>query len=478
MLRFLDILSFLAGWGYAFVFFRLLCDFVPVRSSWLLRIPGFYCCAVFSWTIVYSNDLPSLLIPLLGFCVYISLFHRGKWTEKLTAVLIFYPAVIAINYLMQDMGSRLFFAITGAPDPSEGWSYETQLISTAIHLAFLVVQLLFWLCAWMLLRKYLKQITSNLTTRMWLILDMLVLAAFVAIFSIIYFLPRGIAVVYPVCAASVFSSFGCIYFAAYICNSIQTACYAQELETKQAYVQDRLKEEERVRSIYHDMKNHLLILEAQIESLNRPEQILQKQSMSSDGQTACLRGQSMPSDGQTACLQEQSMSSDGRSVSAQEIRRSVQSLQEQIEAYENYIHTGNDYLDVILRDKSRLAREKQIDFHAAIQFEEGGFVEPLDISAIWGNALDNAIEASEKLPESMRLITAKASRIHDLLVIVVENNRKLEALTYGKTDKKDSFLHGFGIANIQRTAEKYGGQCIVRPQEGKFVLKIVLPIPT
>ena len=450
MLRFLDILSFLAGWGYAFVFFRLLCDFVPVRSSWLLRIPGFYCCAVFSWTIVYSNDLPSLLIPLLGFCVYISLFHRGKWTEKLTAVLIFYPAVIAINYLMQDMGSRLFFAITGAPDPSEGWSYETQLISTAIHLAFLVVQLLFWLCAWMLLRKYLKQITSNLTTRMWLILDMLVLAAFVAIFSIIYFLPRGIAVVYPVCAASVFSSFGCIYFAAYICNSIQTACYAQELETKQAYVQDRLKEEERVRSIYHDMKNHLLILEAQIESLNRPEQILQKQSMSSDG----------------------------RSVSAQEIRRSVQSLQEQIEAYENYIHTGNDYLDVILRDKSRLAREKQIDFHAAIQFEEGGFVEPLDISAIWGNALDNAIEASEKLPESMRLITAKASRIHDLLVIVVENNRKLEALTYGKTDKKDSFLHGFGIANIQRTAEKYGGQCIVRPQEGKFVLKIVLPIPT
>lgn len=450
MLRFLDILSFLASWGYAFVFFRLLCDFVPARSSWLLRIPGLYCCAVFSWTIVYSNDLPSLLFPLLGFCVYISLFHRGRWTEKLTAVLIFYPAVIAINYLIQDMGSRLFFAITGAPDPSEGWSYETQLISTAIHLAFLVVQLLFWLCAWMLLRKYLKQITSNLTTRMWLILDMLVLAAFVAIFSIIYFLPRGIAVVYPVCAASVFSSFGCIYFAAYICNSIQTAYYAQELETKQAYVQDRLKEEERVRSIYHDMKNHLLILEAQIESLNRPEQILREQSMPSDGQT----------------------------VSAREIRRSVQSLQEQIEAYENYIHTGNDYLDVILRDKSRLAREKQIDFHAAIQFDEGGFVEPLDISAIWGNALDNAIEASEKLPESMRLITAKASRIHDLLVIVVENNRKLEALTYGKTDKKDSFLHGFGIANIRRTAEKYGGQCIVRPQEGKFVLKIVLPIPT
>lgn len=471
MLKFLDIIAFLVEWGYAFIFFRLLCGFLPVRSSWLLRIPGFLLCGIFADTIVYSNDLPSLLVPLLGFGVYVSLFHRGKWTEKLTAVLIFYPAVIAVNYLTQDMGRRLFFTSTGAPNPSEGWNHETLMISTAIHLVFLVVRLLFWLCAWALLRKYLKQITSNLTTHMWLILDMLALAAFVAIFTIIYFLPENMLVVYPVCAASIFSGFGCIYFAAYICNSMQTAYHAQELETKQAYVQDRLKEEERVRSIYHDMKNHLLILQTQIASLTQSAQNRQEQAVFSQEQTALLQEQDISS-------QEQPMSLRGWSASAQEIRRSIQSLQEQIEAYENYIHTGNDYLDVILRDKSRLAREKRIDFHAAIQFAEGGFVEPLDISTIWGNALDNAIEASEKLPESMRLITAKASRIHDLLVIIVENNRKLEALTSEKTSKKDTFLHGFGIANIQRTAEKYGGQCIARPQEDKFILKVVLPIPT
>lgn len=471
MLKLLDILNFLVSWGYAFVFFLLLCGFIPVRRSWLIRIPGFYLCGLFATVIVYSNDLAGLIFPLLGFGAYVTVFHRGKWTEKLTAVLIFYPAVIAVNYLTLDMSSRLFFAWTSAPNPSEGWTYEISVISSAVHLANLAVRLFFWLCAWAFLRKYLAQITSSLTTRMWLILDMLALSAFVAIFTIIYFLPRGIAVVYPVCFASIFSSFGCIYFAAYICNSMQTVYHARELETKQEYLQDRLREEERVRSIYHDMKNHLLILQAQAASAGQTIQSDRSREMSS--------GQSYPSVQEMSAGQlSQNDQCQAPKVSSQEISRSIQALQEQIEAYEDYIHTGNIYLDVILRDKSRLAREKRIDFHAAIQFEDAGFLEPLDISTIWGNALDNAIEASEKLPESMRLITARASRIHDLLVILVENNGRMESMPSRKTGKKDPFLHGFGIANIRHTAEKYGGQCTVRSQEDKFILKIVLPVPT
>lgn len=429
MIHFLDSFSLILNWSYAFVFFWILCTFIPPRGGWPFRILSFYLNSIFAFVIVYSNDLPNLLGALVGFAIYIFLFHRGKWTEKIAAVLVFYPAVIAVNYLVQDMGSRLFFAYTGAPpDQDLGWTQEIYLISTAIHTVSMLVRLLFWIFAWLFLKKYLHQITSNLTTRMWMIVNTLMLASFVAIFTIIYFLPEQMVVVYPICVASIFSSFGCIYLAAYICNSVQTAYYAQELERKQAYFKDRMREEERVRSIYHDMKNHLLVLQAQ-------------------------------------------------SVPTQEMSQSVQALQEQIEAYENYYHTGNDYLDVIIRDKSRLAREKQIDFYAAIQFEEGAFLEPLDISTIFGNALDNAIEASEKLPKSMRLITIKASRIYDMLVISVENNMRLEALTSERTSKKDTFLHGFGISNIQKVVQKYEGQCIAKPRDEKFILKIVLPIP-
>ena len=77
----------------------------------------------------------------------------------------------------------------------------------------------------------------------------------------------------------------------------------------------------------------------------------------------------------------------------------------------------------------------------------------------------------------MRLITVKASRIHDMMVIAVENNMRPDVPVYGKTSKKDKLMHGFGIANIQSAAEKYGGQCTAKGKDGKFVLKVMIPIP-
>lgn len=430
MIRFLDILSAAFFWGYILIFFRIMMTFLPLRKNWVMRVLGFLACNYLASVVIYSNDFPALLGALLGFAVYVAVFHRGRWVEKLTAVLVFYPAVIAVNYLMQDIGSRCFFAISNAPSsPSLGWTKEQFLLSTAIHTFTVVLRFLFWLGAWLFLRKYLKRITSDLTMKMWLIVDALMLAPFVAIFTIIYFMPRNQVIVYPICGASIFSSFGCIYLAAYICASVQTAYHAQELELKQAYYKDRINDEERVRSIYHDLKNHLLVLEAQAGN-------------------------------------------------GQELQKSARELQDQIREYETYQHTGNEFLDIIIRDKAKAAQEKQIDFSTAISLEDCDFIDPLDISTIFGNALDNAIEASEKLPKEQRLVSVRAERVHDMLVIVVENNAALDDLTdLEKTTKKDTFVHGFGIPNIRKAVERYEGQCRVGAEKERFVLKILIPIP-
>lgn len=208
----------------------------------------------------------------------------------------------------------------------------------------------------------------------------------------------------------------------------QSEQMAEQMQARYQYYREKQQEEERVRGVYHDLKNHLLILQTQIE--NR-----------------------------------------------EEVQESLRTLQEQLVEYENYQNTGNDFLNIIIRDKSKTAREKQIDFSSAIQFEDGGFMESLDISTIFGNALDNAIEASEKLPKDQRMITVKASRIRDMLVAIVENTTLWHQEAAGKTTKKDQFLHGFGLANIRRAVEKYGGQCISKESDGLFILKIVIPIP-
>lgn len=200
-----------------------------------------------------------------------------------------------------------------------------------------------------------------------------------------------------------------------------------QLQQQFVYYQEKMKDEERVRSIYHDLKNHLLIMESR--------------------------------------------------QNTEETRQMAETLRSQIADYEDYVHTGNEFLDIILKDKSAKAREKQIDFSALVDFKGMDFIEPLDISTIFGNAIDNAMEASERLPEDQRLITVKAERVRDMLIITVENNTLPGTQPAEGTTKKDRFVHGFGIPNIKKAVEKYDGQCSFRQEDGTYLLKILIPIP-
>lgn len=428
MIGFLEILSFLFAWGYSFVFFWILQTFLPLRKNWFAKIAAFLVCGYLADFIIYSNDLDGLLGTMVLFFSYVLIFYYGTLMEKISVLLVFYPALIAINYLMLDIGGRLFFATTQANYAEVVQSPEIMLISTAIHTVSLLLRLVFWIGAWLILRKFLSKITSHLNTKMWLIIDMLMLASFVAIFTIIYFMPENTAIVYPICGASIFSSFGCMYLASYICEAMQTAYHAQELEMQRNYYKDRIRDEERVRSVYHDMKNHLLLLQTQAGN-------------------------------------------------GQDVQDSIQELKNQIQEYENYHHTGNEFLDIIIRDKAKAAKERNIDFSVVISFEAGSFVGPLDISTIFGNALDNAIEASEKLPEDKRMITVRAARVQNMLVIIVENNTASTSPETKSTTKKDTFAHGFGLLNIKNAVEKYDGQCNTKLENGMFTLKIIIPIP-
>lgn len=426
MIKFLDYLSLCSTYIYVFVFFLIIKYLLPLRKNKFMKAAAFLAFIPIANIIIYSNDLTNLLGVLIAFLVYLFVFYSGRAIEKISVLLVFYPAMIAVNYLTQDIGARLFFGITNAP--ANGPVNPQQiLISTLIYLASQLIRLVFWLIAWLLMKRFFRKINLHLTTRMWLFVDVLLLAPFVAIFNIIYFMPENTVIVYPICCASIFSSFGCLYLASYICQSVVLEYRAQELELKHNYYEDRLKEEERVRQIYHDLKNHLLILES-------------------------------------------------NAAKSFDTQKSIQKLQAQIEGYENYYHTGNTYLDVLIRDKARMAQEKQIDFHAVIHFKDGCFIEPLDISTVFGNALDNAIEACEKLPPEKRLITIKADRIRDMLSVRVENTIDGTRHPTLKSTKNDTFSHGFGLSNIKNTVEKYGGQCAVKAVNDTFQLKIILPV--
>lgn len=428
MISFLEFSAFVITLIYQFLFFWMLHTFIPLRKSLILRILAFFASLPITDVLVYTNDLANILLSLCGLILYLFVFHQGKIMEKITAVFTFYSIMISINFLMMDVSSKIFFAVTNASSEQEKWTYGVRLANGGIWAASCLVRLLFWLGIYSFLRKPLMQIRLNLTTKMWLIVDSIILASIVGCFTSIYFTSGQSAVIYPLCIACIFSSLGCVCLVAYMSDAMQSAYQLQHLKQQREYYQDKMKEEERIRDIYHDMKNHLLVLENSQES--------------------------------------------------EAARQMAKHLRSQIADYENYVHTGNEFLDIILKDKTEKAREKQIDFSVAVELGGIDFMEPLDLSTLFGNGIDNAMEASEKLPEDQRTILLKAGRVQNFLSVLIENCCKQEERPKnGRTSKTDEFLHGFGISNMQKTAEKYGGQLITRKENKKFILKILIPIP-
>ena len=106
---------------------------------------------------------------------------------------------------------------------------------------------------------------------------------------------------------------------------------------------------------------------------------------------------------------------------------------------------------------------------------------PIDICSVFANAIDNAAEACSKLPDDAEKyirITFRKTELHRIITITNPTAEQVDcnALNSGAhfTSKKDKERHGFGVRNIRRAAEKYGGILKLDCENGEFTLTIVL----
>ena len=88
-------------------------------------------------------------------------------------------------------------------------------------------------------------------------------------------------------------------------------------------------------------------------------------------------------------------------------------------------------------------------------------IRSVDLCAILGNLLDNAIEAAWQVPDRLgRTVTLTIRRIHQMLVIKVENAFAAAPIQENgglKTTKTGGGLHGWGLKSARTAAEKYDG---------------------
>lgn len=170
-----------------------------------------------------------------------------------------------------------------------------------------------------------------------------------------------------------------------------------------------------------------------------------------------------------------------RSVDDSEERNAyLDQMEQEVRAFEAQNKTGNKVLDTILTAKSLQCQQEEITLTCVADGRALSFMEPMDISALFGNALDNAIESVREITNpDQRLIHLAMVREKGFLRLRVENRYKGEIQFENGmplTSKKNKAFHGFGTRSIRQIAEKYGGSMTIETQEGWFELRVLFPL--
>ncbi|MGN0687180.1 MAG: sensor histidine kinase [Oscillospiraceae bacterium] len=212
---------------------------------------------------------------------------------------------------------------------------------------------------------------------------------------------------------------------AYSALVIKAQSEAAIREAEQEYFDEINRRYNESRKIRHDINNHLLAVSALIES-----------------------------------------------GSIEEAKRYITEVSEQSDLAAMPIKTGRNVLDALLFKKTEQAAEKGCKITFEIDCPISG-ASDYDLCTIFGNVLDNAIEAAGTGDR----IFVKIGKQLDMLYISCENPFSGELKRRGDrilTTKKDVASHGFGIMRVRELAGRYGGDVSITAENGVFLIEILL----
>ena len=144
-----------------------------------------------------------------------------------------------------------------------------------------------------------------------------------------------------------------------------------------------------------------------------------------------------------------------------------------------YAKSGHPIIDSIINFKLDQAAAKKISVSVRLQIPKDLELSTFDLSTLLGNLLDNAIEATCKLPEK-RMIQLTIQYQKGILLIQLKNSfngiiRKSDNKIL--TTKKDAKQHGIGLRRISEVVEKYNGYLVMENDDHIFLTKIMLYLP-
>ncbi len=170
-----------------------------------------------------------------------------------------------------------------------------------------------------------------------------------------------------------------------------------------------------------------------------------------------------------------------KNVNEQERSKISDEIEKSIDIYTNIARTGNEAMDIVVTQKSLICSSENIRFTYMLSGECIRFMNKSDITSLYGNILDNAIEAAKEEKDDYRLIKLKTFSQNGL-VLIQEENYCHKLISFGVnglpiSKKKDNINHGYGSKSIRYIVEKYHGTINMKQEDNIYFLNIAIPIP-
>lgn len=208
--------------------------------------------------------------------------------------------------------------------------------------------------------------------------------------------------------------------------------YEQELELLSLHAEERESYDRQTRMMRHDMRNHMTGLLGMLQ------------------------------DGDRKQIEEyiQLMLQDIADCKPQDVSRS-----------------GNAVVDAIVNHKCSQALMDDIEFNANIFLPNILPFRAGHLAIVFGNLLDNALEACREVETRKRWVNIEASYSKEMLMVSVCNSsqvRKRDRDGRYATTKNDRCFHGLGLYSVEQAVEPYCGQLEVEYRNGVFRAAVVM----
>ncbi|MCM1541112.1 MAG: ATP-binding protein [Blautia sp.] len=140
--------------------------------------------------------------------------------------------------------------------------------------------------------------------------------------------------------------------------------------------------------------------------------------------------------------------------------------------------TGNKAVDALLYQKRKRAKQEEVRWECDIQLPKICCINEFDLCVLFGNILDNALEACGRLrPDECGFINIQAKTVKKCFLLEVKNSMdRTEKDTEKSARKGNPQKHGIGLMNVRDVVDKYDGAMHTETGDSTFVISILIPL--